>query len=85
MPRIDWKTLEDVFRNVRLTFSMHCHSGLIGFTRPGHQCSCWRCKGERGEPYDTVTEMQAACDQADAQFARREALREAAHGRKEGQ
>ena len=78
-----WKQLDALVAEsgLRVTFSMHCHSGLVGFMRPGHQCSCWRCKANRGEPYDTVTEMQAENDSADAQFARRQAWREAARGK----
>lgn len=50
---IPWDKYVKLFEGVRITFSRNCSSGF------GH-CDCHRCRNERGEPVDTVTEMHAA-------------------------
>lgn len=44
------KQLFDILKeaNVRVTFSRHCCSGLIG----ADKCECWRCRKARGLPPD---------------------------------
>lgn len=70
----DWaKYLDDILASnqVKITFSRNCHSGIASMVAQGHQCGCWRCRESRGEPWDDVTEAQAAADSAVAQKAMR--------------
>lgn len=58
-----------LFRDVKITFSRHCHSGIAGYLSPDHHCGCRRCRTDRGEPWSEETEAQAALDSAEAQAA----------------
>lgn len=63
MSILDNSTLEGVL----FTFSRHCHSGIVYVLGPAAKCGCWRCRVERGEPWDAATEEAAAVASAHAQ------------------
>lgn len=44
--RMTDQEMAEIFRGVKITFSKHCKSGIVGRDK----CPCWRCKRERGEP-----------------------------------
>ncbi len=50
----------------RITFSINCHSGIVGFLGPNERCGCWRCREERGESWDEATESEAEMRSRDA-------------------
>lgn len=62
---------------LRFTFSQHCHSGIAQFVADGHQCGCKRCRVQRGEHWNDLTEAQAALDSAVAQREFKRWLRDA--------
>ena len=76
--------LDEVMRdsNVKLTFSINCHSGITSLLGPDHRCGCRRCREERGEPWDDATEAQAARDSKAAQKAMREWVKKQLEGQR---
>lgn len=61
---------------LRYTFSINCHSGIASLIGPDHECGCKRCLTERGQPWDEMTEAQAAEYSKQAQVKMREWARE---------
>jgi hypothetical protein len=74
----DWiKELDAIVKHngLRFTFSINCHSGIASLLGPDHKCGCKRCREKRGEPWDDVTEAQAAEDSKAAQVKMRKLAR----------
>ena len=66
----EW-TLDEItkmFNEARAAFSRNCCSGIIHVLGEEKRCGCWRCREERGEPWDDETEAAA---QAVAEAARK--------------
>ena len=61
-----FQELLDLFKDVKITFSQHCHSGIANYKSPDHVCGCWRCRKARNEEWTIETETQARMDSEEA-------------------
>lgn len=59
MSRMTPEELDRLIGDAEITFSINCSSGLCDSSK-GEKCNCWRCRQERGEPYDATTEALAS-------------------------
>ncbi len=75
----EWFCKELERTGAKVTFSRNCCSGIVFALKDGTRCQCWRCREERGEPHDEISEALAKDISLRAQRAMREVINQRYH------